>query len=98
MSYEAFLNQARDQHTAPLHPVPPCDDAPGPIRPQQDDRFLQRTLPCRQKFAQAFLDGKAPGIQQRYAPNAQTSTVEGWVEDDETIERLARWRREAPYG
>ena len=50
------------------------------------------------KAARAFLNGSAPGVQQSYAPNAETSTVEGWVEDDETVERLARWRRDAPYG
>lgn len=81
-----------------LRPVPPDGDAPGPIRPPKDDAFLHRVLPANQKRAKAFLDGKSPGIQQRYAPNAQTSAEDGWVEDDETVERLVHWRKEAPYG
>lgn len=61
-------------------------------------RYLHRTVPSRQQSARAFLQGKVPGVQQSYAPNARPSETEGWVEDDETVERLARWREEAPYG
>lgn len=61
-------------------------------------RYLHRTVPSRQQSARAFLQGEVPGVQQSYAPNARPSETEGWVEDDETVERLARWREEAPYG
>ncbi len=69
----------------------------GPIRPAEAE-LLGHVVPCRQKAVQALLDGKAPGLQQRLAPNARVSDVEGWVEDDETVDRLARWHREAPHG
>ena len=34
---------------------------------------------------------------QSYAPGAKASSVEGWVEDDETVNRLVDWRQEATY-
>lgn len=40
---------------------------------------------------------RSPGVMQSYAPNAAASPVEGWVEDDETVHRLAHWREEAIY-
>lgn len=95
---EMPLGVARAQDAVDLRPVPPEGGTPGPIRPPADDRFLHRTVPSRQRFAQAFLGGQAPGVQQSYAPGAKASDVEGWVEDDETVERLVRWREEAPYG
>lgn len=61
-------------------------------------RYLHRTVPSRQSAAKAYLKGQVPGVQQSYAPNARPSEQDGWVEDDETVERLARWREEAPYG
>lgn len=95
------LNSARGETLGPTTPVPPQGAGPAPDARQGDagdQAFLSRTMPSRQKAARAFLNGSAPGVQQSYAPNAETSTVEGWVEDDETVERLARWRRDAPYG
>ena len=95
------LNSARGQTRGPTTPAPPQGAGPAPDARQADapeQAFLSRTMPCRQKAARAFLNGSAPGVQQRYAPGARASDVEGWVEDDETVERLARWRREAPYG
>ncbi|MDD4849793.1 MAG: hypothetical protein PHO10_03735 [Gemmiger sp.] len=93
------LNTARGQTANELQRVPPSGDAPaGSTPPPVDDGFLCRTVPNRQKAARAFLAGTAPGTQQRYAPDAKVSDVEGWVEDDETVERLVRWREEAPYG
>ena len=44
-----------------------------------------------------ILAGRSPGVMQSYAPNAAASPVEGWVEDDETVHRLAHWREEAIY-
>lgn len=88
-------NSARGQTDPHPTPVPP-GPTPGPGA--ENLEFLCRTLPCRQKSARAYLEGQTPGVQQSYAPNAKTSPVEGWVEDEETVERLARWRREAPYG
>lgn len=60
--------------------------------------YLHRTVPSRQQAARAYLKGEVPGVQQSYAPDARPSKQDGWVEDDETVERLARWREEAPYG
>ena len=34
---------------------------------------------------------------QHYAPDAQPDPAKGWVESDETVQRLARWREEAIY-
>lgn len=93
----APLNHARAEDAIDLRPVPPDGGAPGPVKPPKDEEFLHRTIPGRQSFAKAFLDGKSPGVQQRYAPNAKTSDVEGWVEDDETVARLVQWREEAIY-
>ena len=93
------LNAARGQTGCHTTPVPPAGDTPpDKAPPLPDEKFLHRTMPSRQRSARAFLKGQTPGVQQSYAPGAETSSVEGWVEDDETVERLARWRREAPYG
>lgn len=56
-----------------------------------------RKQPARQKNAREYLAGRSPGVMQSYAPNAADSPVEGWVEDDETVHRLAHWREEAIY-
>ena len=53
--------------------------------------------PSRQKQAEEFLKGDSPGVMQRYAPDAVPDPEEGWVESDETVQRLARWREEAIY-
>ena len=93
------LNSARGQKGEHLQPVPPDGDAPaGAQMPPQDAEVLHHVLPGRQDFARDFLAGKVPGLQQRLAPDAKASDVEGWVEDDETIDRLARWHRESPDG
>lgn len=91
------LNTARGEDAADLRQVGPAGGAPGPVHPPEDGEFLHRTAPSRQKQAKAFLDGKSPGIMQAYAPGAKVSDVEGWVEDDETVHRLAHWRAEAIY-
>lgn len=54
-------------------------------------------VPAHQKNAQEYLAGHSPGVMQSYAPNAAASPTEGWVEDDETVHRLAHWREEAIY-
>lgn len=94
---EIPLGTARAQDAIDLRPVPPDGGKPGPITPPKDDEFMHRTAPHQQRFAAAYLDGKSPGVMQRYAPGAMTSSVEGWVEDDETVERLVAWRHEAIY-
>lgn len=91
------LNTARGEKAAGLRQVAPAGGAPGPVRTPCDAEFLHRTAPSRQRQAKAFLDGKSPGIMQSYAPGAKVSDVEGWVEDDETVHRLAHWRSEAIY-
>lgn len=58
------------------------------------DEYLRRTLPCRQKAAKAFLEGTSPGVMQSYAPDAKPEK-DGWVEDDETVRRLMKWREQA---
>ena len=57
-------------------------------------------MPDRQKFAQAFLDGRVPAVMDQIAPDARTGPggEAGWQESDETVERLRQWREEAPYG
>lgn len=77
-------------HSAAPSPQNTAEGGPG--------KYLRRTVPSHQQSARAFLKGEVPGVQQSYAPNARPSETEGWVEDDETVERLARWREEAPYG
>lgn len=91
------INTARGEDAVNLKRAPVTGGAPGPVAPPKDDEFLHRTAPSRQRQAKAFLDGKSPGIMQSYAPGAKTSDVEGWVEDDETVHRLAHWRSEAIY-
>ena len=64
---------------------------------KQPDCCGQPPVPARQKNAREYLAGRSPGVMQSYAPNAAASPVEGWVEDDETVHRLAHWREEAIY-
>ena len=70
---------------------------PTPLTPQEREALLRRTAPGRQKQAEAFLRGQSPGVMQRYAPAAVADPEQGWVEGDETVQRLARWREEAIY-
>lgn len=58
---------------------------------------LAHTVPCRQKQAREFLQGRAPGVMQAYAPNAHADPDNGFVETDDTVHRLAHWREEAIY-
>lgn len=74
--------------------VPVSGDVPGPVE-MHDDEFLHRTATDRQHRAEAFLQGKLPGLMQRYAPDATVSDTDGWVEGDDTVHRLAHWRDEA---
>ena len=41
--------------------------------------------------------GRSPGTMQRYAPDAHADPEQGWVEDEDTVRRLAKWREEAIY-
>ena len=43
------------------------------------------------------MRGRSPGVMQRYAPDARPDPDEGWVESDDTVERLRQWREEAEY-
>ena len=63
----------------------------------EKETLLCRTAPSRQKQAQEYLQGRSPGTMQRYAPNAHADPKQGWVEDDDTVRRLAKWREEAIY-
>lgn len=64
---------------------------------QDRERLLRHTAANHQKQAREFLRGRSPGVMQRYAPNARPDPDEGWVETDETVERLRQWREEAEY-
>lgn len=61
------------------------------------EALMGHTLPARQKQAREYLQGRSPGVMQRYAPDARPDPEEGWVESDETVHRLAHWREEAIY-
>lgn len=67
--------------------------APPPHAPRYDE-YLRRTVPCRQKAAAEYLKGRSPGVMQSYAPDAKTGR-DGWVEDDDTVRRLVKWRQES---
>ena len=58
---------------------------------------MSRTAACRQKQVQEYLEGRSPGTMQRYAPEARPDAAQGWVEDEDTVRRLAKWREEAIY-
>lgn len=64
---------------------------------RQTDELLSRIAPSRQKQAREFLAGRSPGTMQRYAPEARPDAAQGWVEDEDTVNRLAKWREEAIY-
>lgn len=64
---------------------------------RQTDEFLSHIAPSRQKQAREFLAGRSPGTMQRYAPEARPDAEQGWVEGEETVRRLAKWREEAIY-
>lgn len=64
---------------------------------RQTDELLSRIAPSRQKQAQEYLQGRSPGTMQRYAPDAHADPEQGWVEDEDTVRRLAKWREEAIY-
>lgn len=96
---EVPLNAARGQQGDVPDPVGPDGKASQQAAmPPADAEVLNHTLPSRQDFARDFLAGKTSGLMERLAPNAKVSDVEGWVEDDETVDRLARWHRESPDG
>lgn len=67
------------------------------LTPREENEVRRRAAPSRQKQAAEFLKGDSPGVMQRYAPDAVADPEEGWVESDETVQRLARWREEAIY-
>ena len=77
-------------------PKPGTPHKPVPAK-SQTDCCSKPPVPAHQKNAQEYLAGHSPGVMQSYAPNAAVSPVEGWVEDDETVHRLAHWREEAIY-
>lgn len=64
---------------------------------RQTDEFLSRITPSRQKQAREFLAGRSPGTMQRYAPDAHADPEQGWVESEETVKELVKWREEAIY-
>lgn len=77
-----------------LRGAQPDPQASAPPHTPRYDEYLRRTLPCRQKAAKAFLEGTSPGVMQSYAPGAKAGE-DGWVEDDETVRRLVKWREQA---
>ena len=63
----------------------------------EKETLLRRTAPSRQKQAQEYLQGRSPGTMQRYAPDAHADPGQGWVESEETVKELVKWREEAIY-
>ena len=63
----------------------------------EKETLLRRTAPSRQKQAQEYLKGRSPGTMQRDAPDAHADPEQGWVESDETVKELVKWREEAIY-
>ena len=63
----------------------------------EKEPLLRRAAPSRQKQAQENLQGRSPGTMQRYAPDAHADPEQGWVEDEDTVRRRAKWREEAIY-
>ena len=64
---------------------------------RQTDELLSRIAPSCQKQAQEYLQGRSPGTMQRYAPDAHADPEQGWVESEETVKELVKWREEAIY-
>ena len=60
----------------------------------EKETLLRRTAPSRQKQAQEYLQGRSPGTMQRYA---HADPEQGWVESEETVKELVKWREEAIY-
>ncbi len=63
----------------------------------EKDALLSRTAACRQKQVQEYLEGRSPGTMQSYAPDAHADPEQGWVESDETVKEMVKWREEAIY-
>ncbi|WP_455502003.1 hypothetical protein [Gemmiger sp.] len=64
---------------------------------REKEELLSRVVPARQKQAREYLQGCSPGTMQRYAPDAHADKKEGWVESEETVKELVKWREEAIY-
>ena len=64
----------------------------------EKETLLRRTAPSRQKQAQEYLQGRSPGTMQRYAPDAHADPEQGWVESEETVKELVKWRAASPLG
>ena len=63
----------------------------------EKETLLRRTAPSRQKQAQEYLQGRSPGTMQRYAPDAHADPEQGWVESEETVKELVKWRGGGGY-
>lgn len=64
---------------------------------KEKEELLSHVVPSRQKQVQEYLAGRSPGTMQRYAPDAYADDAEGWVEEEDTVRRLAKWREESIY-
>lgn len=84
------------RYATDLRGAQPDPHASAPPHTPRYDEYLRRTVPSRQKAAQAFLDGSSPGVMQSYAPGARPGK-DGWVEDDETVHHLMEWREDSLY-
>ena len=67
------------------------------MKEREKEEMLSHVVPSRQKQVKEYLAGRSPGTMQRYAPDAHADDKEGWVEDEDTVHRLAHWREEAIY-
>lgn len=66
-------------------------------KPITSEETLTHTVPCRQKQAKEYLQGRSPGVMRSYAPDAHADDKDGFVESDDTVHRLAHWREDAIY-
>ena len=61
------------------------------------EETLTHTVPCRQKQAKEYLQGRSPGVMRSYAPDATADVKTGFFEPDDPVHRLAHCREDPIY-
>ena len=61
------------------------------------EETLTHTVPCRQKQAKEYLQGRSPGVMRASAPAAPAADKDGFGASDDTVPRRAHWREDAIY-
>ena len=62
----------------------------------EKETLLRRTAPSRQKQAQDICRAAARR-DAALRPDAHADPEQGWVESEETVKELVKWREEAIY-